>query len=100
MGRRDSLERIAHLMLELYTRMRNVGLTDEHSCEMPLTQIVLADALGLTTVHVNRVLSELRRRNVMALGSSTLTILNPTELVRIAGFDANYLHRRIKRAAS
>ncbi len=99
MGRRDSLERIAHLMLELYTRMRNVGLTGDGTCEIPLTQPVLADALGLTPVHVNRVLRELRERNVMALGASTLTILDTAELVRVAGFDANYLHRRIAKGA-
>lgn len=99
MGRRNSLKRVAHLMLELYARMRNIGLTDDDTCGMPLSQTVLADALGLTPVHINRVLRILRERKVMALGSSTLTLLNAAELVAIAGFDENYLHRRIKRAA-
>ena len=99
MGRRDSLERMAHLMLELYTRMRNIGLTGDGTCEMPLTQIVLSDALGLTPVHVNRIIRELRERKVMELGSSTLTLLDIPELVRIAGFDDNYLHRRLRQAA-
>ena len=99
MGRRDSMERLAHLMLELYTRMRNIGLAGDGSCEMPLTQTVLADALGLTPVHVNRVLRVLRERGAMALGSSTLTLLNAAELVRIAGFDDAYLHRHIRKAA-
>ncbi len=99
MGRRDSMERVAHLMLELYVRMRNVGLTTDGTCELPLTQIVLADALGLTPVHINRVLRSLREQGVMQLGSGTLSLLDIPHLVRIAGFDDNYLHRRLKKAA-
>jgi CRP-like cAMP-binding protein len=98
-GRRDSMERIAHLMLELYIRMRNVGLAHDGECEMPLTQIVLADALGLTPVHVNRVLGKLRTRGVMEIGAKTLQIMNIAELAGIAGYDDNYLHRRIKPVA-
>ena len=99
MGRRDSLERVAHLMLELWARMKDVGLTDDGRCEMPLTQTVIADALGLTPVHVNRVLRTLRERGLMELGAGTLAILKPRELVGVAGFDDNYLHRRLRRAA-
>lgn len=99
MGRRDAVERIAHLMLELYVRMRNVGLTTDDSCQMPLTQTVFADALGLTPIHTNRVLRTLRERGIMALGSGKLTILDIAKLARIAGFDDNYLHRRISNAA-
>ena len=99
MGRRGSMERVAHLILELYVRMRNVGLTSAGSCDLPLTQIVLADSLGLTPVHVNRVLRALRKQGVMELGAGTLSLVNIQELVRIAGFDDNYLHRRLKQAA-
>ena len=99
MGRRDSLERVAHLMLELYIRMRNIGQATGDTCRMPLTQTVLADALGLTPVHVNRVLRTLRERNAMTLGGGTLEILDVTQLVRIAGFDENYMHRRVRAAA-
>lgn len=98
-GRREGLERVAHLMLELYARMRAVGLAAEGGCAMPLTQAVLADALGLTPVHVNRVLRTLRERGVMELGSGTLSIVRPAELARIAGFDDNYLHKRMRAAA-
>ena len=59
-GRRDSLQRVAHLMLQLYVRMRAIGLATDDTCRMPLTQTVLADALGLTPVHLNRVLRGLR----------------------------------------
>lgn len=99
MGRRDSLQRVAHLMLELYVRMRTVGLTTGETCRMPLTQTVLADALGLTPVHLNRVLRTLREREVMTFSLGTLDIQDIGALVRIAGFDDNYLHRRDRRAA-
>ncbi len=96
MGRRNSTARVAHLMCELYIRMRNIGLATDDQCEMPLTQIVLADAVGMTPVHINRVLQTLRRGKVMDLRSGSLTILDPVKLARIAGFDDNYLHRRLE----
>lgn len=99
MGRRNSLERVAHLICELYLRMRNIGLAGNDRCEMPLTQVVLADALGLTPIHINRVLRKLREDGVMELGGGKLIISDPEKLARIAGFDDNYLHRRMRRAA-
>ncbi|MDP3551951.1 MAG: Crp/Fnr family transcriptional regulator [Novosphingobium sp.] len=96
MGRRTANERIAHLMCELYIRMRNIGLATDDQCEMPLTQIVIADAVGLTPVHVNRVLKSLRLGKVMELRSGSLTIIDPVRLSEIAGFDGNYLHGRLK----
>ncbi|BCW88627.1 Nitrogen fixation regulation protein FixK [Alphaproteobacteria bacterium SO-S41] len=99
MGRRSSMERVAHLMCELYARMRNIGLADADSCEMPLTQLVLADALGLTPVHVNRVLRKLRTAGIMLLSDGVLRVLDPAGLTRLAGFDDNYLHRRPTRTA-
>lgn len=96
MGRRKSHERVAHLMCELYIRMRNIGLATDNQCEMPLTQMVLSDAVGLTPVHVNRVLQKLRKDHIMDLRSGSLTILNPAKLARIAGFDDNYMHGRLK----
>lgn len=98
MGRRSSIERIAHLMCELYLRARDIGLTVGDALELPLSQIVLAHALGMTPVHVNRVLKTLREDGAMELKRGSLTILDPLRLVRIAGFDENYLHRRLQRA--
>lgn len=95
MGRRTAKERVAHLMCELYIRMRNIGLATDDRCEMPLTQIVIADAVGLTPVHVNRVLKALRLEKVMELSSGSLTISDPVRLAEIAGFDENYLHGRL-----
>jgi CRP-like cAMP-binding protein len=98
MGRRTARERIAHLMCELYIRMRNIGLANDANCNMPLTQLVIADAVGLTPVHVNRVLKSLRVEKVMELSAGSLTILDPVQLAEIAGFDGNYLHRRLRKA--
>ncbi len=99
MGRRDSLQRVAHLMCELYVRACNIGLNVGGSFELPLTQTVIGDALGLTPVHVNRVLRKLRLRGVMSLSGGTLVISDIAGLAVVAGFDDNYLHRRILRKA-
>jgi CRP-like cAMP-binding protein len=96
MGRRGSVERVAHLMCELYIRAYNIGLASGDKLAFPLTQIVLADALGLTAVHVNRVLKQLRIQGVMEIGRGLLVIADPQKLARIAGFHDNYLHRRLR----
>lgn len=97
MGRRSSIERVAHLMCELYLRARNVGLTLEPRFALPLSQRLLADSLGMTPVHLNRVMKELRETGSMTFQRGSLTIEDPAHLIRIAGFDDNYLHRRLRR---
>ena len=97
MGRRASIERVAHLMCELYVRARNIGLAFESGLTLPLSQVLLADALGLTPVHTNRVLKELRLNGTMTLQRGSLLITDPDKLVQIAGFDGNYLHRRLRK---
>lgn len=93
MGRRSSLERVAHLMCELYLRsVETDGAGDQVA--LPISQVVLADAMGMTPVHVNRVLRSLRLAGAMSLARGELTVTDPLKLVRIAGFDENYLHRR------
>ena len=99
MGRRSAPERVAHLICELYLRARNIGLTGEGEFALPLSQSVLADALGMTAVHINRVLKELRLAGAMTVKRGSVTILDPVKLVQIAGFDENYLHRRLRRVA-
>lgn len=96
MGRRSSLERVAHLMCELYLRAYVVGEAVEQNVVLPLSQIILADALGMTPVHINRVLKELRLLGAMDLRRGHLLIMDPVKLVRHAGFDENYLHRRLR----
>ncbi|WP_294172987.1 Crp/Fnr family transcriptional regulator [uncultured Sphingomonas sp.] len=91
-GRRDAYARIAHLMCEMHVRMRNVGRAEEGAFHLPLTQDHLADTLGLTPVHINRMLQRLRAEHLIELGGRTLTILDPVGLRSAAGFDASYLH--------
>ena len=97
MGRRDSVQRVAHLMCELYVRARNIGLIEDDAFELPLTQTVLGDALGLTAVHVNRVLRKLRLSGVMEFKAGSVTVADIVKLAEVAGFDDNYLHRRLRR---
>ncbi len=92
MGRRSSVERVAHLMCELYLRSFSINSINEIA--FPISQIVLADALGMTPVHVNRILRELRLAGAMSIHRGHLTVTDPLKLVQIAGFDENYLHRR------
>lgn len=92
MGRRNSVERVAHLMCELY--LRSLSVNGDHEVALPISQVVLADALGMTPVHINRILKALRLAGSMTLMRGQLTITDPLKLVQIAGFDENYLHRR------
>jgi CRP-like cAMP-binding protein len=91
-GRRDAFAAIGHLMCELYVRMKNIGLTHGHSFELPLTQEELADALGLTSVHVNRVLQRMRADELISLKAGILTIHDFGRLEEASGFNSNYLH--------
>ena len=91
-GQRSAFERIAHLLVELFLRLECVGLTDGTRCEFPLTQNDLADATGLTAVHVNRTLQELRRAGLIVLQDRVLTIPDLEALKNAALFNDNYLH--------
>jgi CRP-like cAMP-binding protein len=98
-GRRDAFEGVGHLMCELYVRMKNVGLVEDHSFELPLTQEELADALGLTPVHINRVLKRMRAEELITLKGGTLHILDYERLAQATGFNPNYLHMEGRRPA-
>src|SRR5262249_23301560 len=75
LGQRSALSRMAHLFCELFARLQIVGLTSGEGYDFPLTQAELGEYLGLTSVHVNRTLQELRRRNLIHLENRRLTIL-------------------------
>ena len=92
LGQRPARERIAHLLCELFTRLQARGEADGNRCRVPLTQEQLGDALGLTTVHVNRVLQGLRADNVVAREGEKLTILDWEGLRAIGCFSPAYLH--------
>lgn len=91
-GVRQAAARMAHLMAELHSRMASVGLVEDHEFEFPVTQTELAEALGLSTVHVNRVLQVLRSAQVLDLQKNIATIKDYEKAIAVAGFDDSYLH--------
>jgi CRP-like cAMP-binding protein len=91
-GQRNALERMAHLFCELLYRFRAVGLNEGNSCTLPLTQVELAETLGLSSVHVNRTLQELRRQKLITLENGTLTIQDLDALKEVSFFNPDYLH--------
>lgn len=102
-GRRTASQRIAHLFCELLTRLQVVGLAQDNSYDFPLTQAELADIAGLSTVHVNRTLQELRAAGLITLRGKTLSVIDFERLQAVAGFDPSYLHlapeRRLRESA-
>jgi CRP-like cAMP-binding protein len=92
LGRRTALARIAHLFCELHVRLGIVGLTRELEYGLELTQADLAECMGLTAVHVNRTLKELREQGLVEFRASTVRILDLAGLRRVAEFDPEYLY--------
>lgn len=92
LGLRSARERIALLFCEVYFRLRLVGRCSGLTCEFPLTQADLAEATGLTPVHVNRMVQELRRERLIEWAGRTLTILDLDRLCEVASFTPGYLH--------
>ncbi|KAA0970627.1 Crp/Fnr family transcriptional regulator [Aureimonas fodinaquatilis] len=91
-GRRTGLRRISHLLCELAVRLESVGLVDQSRFSFPLTQSDLSDAVGLSVVHVNRVLQELKSQNIVLLQNREAIVLDWHKLRGIAQFDGSYLH--------
>lgn len=91
-GRRDAYARIGFLIYEIFLRMRAFGAIDNQKFDFPVTQEDLADATGLTPVHVNRMLKRLRAENLIAIDGKTWTIVDPAGLRKAAQFEASYLH--------
>ena len=92
LGQRTASERMAHLLCEIFFRLRLAGLTEGTSCDFPLTQADLADATGLSKVHVNRPLQELRAARLIILRGKTLTVPILERLMDVGLFNPNYLH--------
>ncbi len=92
LGRREAHGRIAHLLCELLVRLRAVELVEDHAFTLPVTQAELADALGISNVHVNRVLQELRGENLISWSGNTLKVLDWEALQAAGEFDPTYLH--------
>lgn len=92
LGRRPALSRIAHLLCELYLRLDTVGLGRNGETRLPLTQTDLADASGLTPVHVNRMLRRLREMRLATFRGGLLCVVDFDRLAEVAEFDASYLY--------
>lgn len=91
LGQRETREHLAHLLCELHERLRRAGMAADHEFDLPLTQEQIAEAMGITPVHTNRVLQGLRKDGIISLDQRRLTIHQPAQLKNIGEFDASYL---------
>jgi CRP-like cAMP-binding protein len=92
-GRRSAVSRLAHLLAEIGTRLQVMRLAEGDRFELPMTQLDIADALGLTPVHVNRVVQELRRAGLLELRKHTVFLPDLPRLKELGDFDDLYLHQ-------
>ena len=91
-GQRDAIPRIGHLLCELLARLRVVGLVTDNSYQLPLTQTDIGDTTGLSFVHVNRCLQQLRNSGLLEYKSKHIVIKDLDGLIEFTGFNPNYLH--------
>jgi CRP-like cAMP-binding protein len=92
LGARNALRRMAYLFCELQARLAVLGLADDQGFELPLTQADLADTIGVSPVHANRVLQQLKRDGLVTYGRGRVTIHDLKQLRALARFDPAYLH--------
>lgn len=92
LGRLDAAGRVAHFLCEMNARLQAVGLSDGHRFALSITQADIAEICGLTTVHTNRVLRQLREAGLCQIRASLVEILDPAQLIRRADFDPQYLY--------
>ena len=93
-GRRTAIERMAHFFMELAERLHLIGRATETEFKCPLTQFVMADALGLTAIHINRVLRQLREQGLVTVSQGSVHIHDLDGLRKLAGFQGGYLNSR------
>lgn len=91
-GRRRGYERLAHLFYEMLIRYRLIGLAQDNSFPFPSTQVEMAEATGLTPVHICRMLKKLRSNDLITFANKRLVVIDPAGLKRAACFESNYLH--------
>ena len=94
-GRRSAVMRLAHLLAEIGSRLHKLGLASGDRFELPMTQLDIADALGLTPVHVNRVVQELRRDGLLELRKQSVFLPDLPRLKEMGDFDDLYLHQSV-----
>jgi CRP-like cAMP-binding protein len=97
LGQRPANKRVAHLICEMLLRSKAVGLTHDDSFEMPLTQEELGDTMGLSVVHMNRTLQELRRSGLITSEGRRVVVNDVQGLMAFADFDPIYLHQQGER---
>jgi CRP-like cAMP-binding protein len=100
LGQRPAPQRLAHLICELHSRMTAVGLTNDGAFRLPITQIELADTLGISAVHVNRILKELRAKGLVSLLAEQIEIRDVERLKDYSGFDPAYLHMHERKVSA
>ena len=93
-GQRPAPSRLAHIIVELRERLKVIGQVSGARFEMPLTQEQIGEAMGITAVHVNRIVKQLRDDNVLELHRGSVTVIDEQKLLELADFDALYLHQR------
>jgi CRP-like cAMP-binding protein len=99
-GQRDAYPRIAHLLCEMLVRLRAVGLVNGYICNWPITQTEIGDALGIATVHVNRVLQAMRSDGLIELKGERRTVPDWDRLKEAGDFESTYLHLESDQAAA
>ena len=92
-GQRAALNRLAHIIVESES-LKVIGQVSGARFEMPLTQEQLGEAMGITPVHVNRIVKQLRDDNVLELHRGSVTVIDEQKLLELADFDGLYLHQR------
>jgi CRP-like cAMP-binding protein len=92
LGQRDAVEKLAHLLCELFLRLRGIGLTNGTTFDIPVTQEQFGDATGMTSVHVNRTLQDIRDTGLIIWKGKQVTIPDVEALKRAGLFNPNYLH--------
>ena len=93
-GQRPALNRLAHIVVELRERLKIIGRVAENRFDMPLTQEQIGEAMGITAVHANRIIKQLRDEAVVDFDRGRVTILDEARLQELADFDDRYLHNR------
>jgi CRP-like cAMP-binding protein len=99
-GQREAYQRMAHVFCEMLVRLRAVGLAEDHVCDLPITQGEFADAIGVSNVHVNRVLQQLRADGLIETKGTQVKIPDWDKLKEVGEFDPTYLHLESDRAAA
>lgn len=92
LGRLDAVQRLAHFFCEIEAKLRAVGMSDGATFPLPMTQTDLAETCGITSVHVNRMLRDLRERSLLVMQAGVVTMLDRRGLYQLSEFDPGYLY--------